>query len=83
MPAIRVEPVRTKQGRRSFVKFPWQIYKDDANWVPPLIPERLEYPDPERGLFTNTPKWRCSRRAGMVKQWGPSPPLSIVTSSST
>jgi hypothetical protein len=51
MPAIQVEPVTTGRGRRSFVKFPWRVYEDDPNWVAPLIPERLEYLDPERELF--------------------------------
>jgi GNAT superfamily N-acetyltransferase len=51
MPAIEVERVTTGRGRHTFVKFPWRIYKDDPNWVPPLISERLEYLDPDRGPF--------------------------------
>jgi len=51
MPAIQVEPVTTERGRRTFVRFPWRIYQDDPNWVPPLIPDRLEYLDPDRGPF--------------------------------
>lgn len=51
MPAIHVERVTTQRGRRTFVKFPWRVYKDDPNWVPPLISERLEYLDPDRGSF--------------------------------
>jgi GNAT superfamily N-acetyltransferase len=51
MPAIQVELVTTEWGRRRFVRFPWRVYKDDPNWVPPLIPERLEYLNPQRGLF--------------------------------
>lgn len=51
MAAIKVEPVTTERGRRTFVKFPWRVYKGDPNWVPPLIRERLEYLDPDRGPF--------------------------------
>jgi hypothetical protein len=51
MSAIDVEPVTTERGRRRFARFPWRVRKDDVNWVPPVIPERLEYLDPERWLF--------------------------------
>lgn len=51
MPAFEVAPVTTERGRRAFVKFPWRVYHDDPNWVPPLISERLEYLDPERGPY--------------------------------
>lgn len=48
---IRVQPVTTRRELRAFVKFPWRVYQDDPNWVPPLIAERLEYLDPARGPF--------------------------------
>ena len=51
MPAIEIERVTTASGRRTFVTFPWRVYKDDPNWVPPLISDHLEYLDPERGPF--------------------------------
>ncbi len=34
---IEVKRVETKKERRAFIKFPWKIYKDDPNWVPPII----------------------------------------------
>lgn len=51
MSPIRVQPVTTRRELRAFVKFPWRVYQDDPNWVPPLIAERLEYLDPARGPF--------------------------------
>lgn len=27
---------------KDFVKFPFELYKDNKNWVPPLIQEELE-----------------------------------------
>jgi GNAT superfamily N-acetyltransferase len=51
MSSIQVRPIATRRDLRAFVKFPWQVYKGDPNWVPPLISERLEYLDPARGLF--------------------------------
>ena len=37
MQSILVEPVTTKSQQKAFIKFPWGLYKDDPNWVPPLI----------------------------------------------
>ncbi|NLC69598.1 MAG: hypothetical protein GX754_12630 [Clostridiaceae bacterium] len=34
---IYVHPVRTKTELDIFIKFPWQIYKGNKYWVPPLI----------------------------------------------
>ena len=48
---IEIKPVQTKKDKRSFLNFPWKIYKDDPLWVPPLIPERAKVIDPEQGLF--------------------------------
>lgn len=34
---IEVKPVRTKAELKEFIHFPWQIYKGNKCWVPPLI----------------------------------------------
>jgi GNAT superfamily N-acetyltransferase len=51
MSSVEVRQVTTRRDLRTFVRFPWQIYKGDPNWVPPLISERIEYLDPNRGPF--------------------------------
>ena len=51
MQALEVERVATERGRRDFIAFPWRVYAQDPNWVPPLISDRLKYLDPERGPF--------------------------------
>ena len=51
MSATEIRPVQTPAERRKFITFPWQIYRDDPLWVPPLIPERLKVIDPQRGAF--------------------------------
>ena len=51
MTAIDVRPVTSHRERRSFLTFPWRIYRDDPLWVPPLLPERARAIDPERGAF--------------------------------
>lgn len=51
MSAIEVRPVRTAAERRTFLRFPWRIYRGDPLWVPPLLPERAARIDPARGTF--------------------------------
>ncbi|MEE8356345.1 MAG: hypothetical protein V3R33_03460, partial [Anaerolineales bacterium] len=51
MSDIEIRPVQTKGEKRKFLTFPWDIYRDDPLWVPPLLPERLRVTDPERGVF--------------------------------
>lgn len=42
-PSIRVQPVLSPRDRRAFVMFPWQVYRGDPCWVPPLISDQVEY----------------------------------------
>ena len=35
--AITVEKVVTRKQTREFIKFPYALYKNDKNWVPPLL----------------------------------------------
>jgi len=51
MSSIEIRPVTTGRDLHAFVKFPWRVYEDDPNWVPPLISERLEYLNPATGPF--------------------------------
>jgi GNAT superfamily N-acetyltransferase len=51
MERIEVRPVRTARERRTFLTFPWRIYRDDPLWVPPLLPERAKTIDPRIGTF--------------------------------
>jgi len=51
MTSIDVQPVTTRRQRRAFVHFPWRVYKNDPNWVPPLISDRMDYLDPAKGPF--------------------------------
>jgi len=51
MPALEIVPVEDRAGLRTFVTFPWQVYRDDPSWVPPLVSERLAFLDRERNPF--------------------------------
>jgi GNAT superfamily N-acetyltransferase len=51
MSPVHIVPVRTAKERRTFLTFPWRIYRDDPLWVPPLLPQRAKTIDPQRGAF--------------------------------
>jgi GNAT superfamily N-acetyltransferase len=51
MSNIEIHAVETPSQRHRFVTFPWQIYKNDPLWVPPLINERLKFIQPSTGVF--------------------------------
>lgn len=51
MAQLTVQPVTGRRALRAFVRFPWRIYRDDPNWVPPLISEQLRALDPAHNPF--------------------------------
>ena len=48
---IEVREVRTKGERARFIRFPERIYRNDPNWVPPLLVERRGFLDPGKNPF--------------------------------
>jgi len=36
---ITIQEVKTKNDLRAFLRFPWEIYRGDPHWVPPLLKE--------------------------------------------
>jgi len=48
---IEISPVTSRRDRDGFLKFPWQIYANDASWVPPLLLERKQFIDREKHPF--------------------------------
>jgi GNAT superfamily N-acetyltransferase len=51
MSSIQILQVKTKKDRKTFLTFPWKIYKNDPLWVPPLLPQREKAIDSQRGGF--------------------------------
>lgn len=51
MSQVEVSPVSSRKDRNAFIKFPWQIYKNDPAWVPPLILERKAFLNRKRHPF--------------------------------
>ena len=39
---VEIRGVSGKQALNAFIRVPWGIYKDDPNWIPPLLIERKE-----------------------------------------
>jgi len=48
---VEVTPVLDVAERDRFIKFQWEIYRNDLHWVPPLLMERHEFLDPARNPF--------------------------------
>ena len=48
---MQVRAVATRVDLERFHRFPWEIYRGDPHWVPPLLAERRELLDPRRNPF--------------------------------
>lgn len=48
---IEVKEMRSHADIKRFVLFPWTIYKDNPNWVPPLISEQCKFFDPKKNPY--------------------------------
>jgi hypothetical protein len=48
---VEIKEVKSGGDLSKFIKLPWKIYKNDKNWVPPLLIERKEFLDPKRNPF--------------------------------
>jgi len=49
--SVTVRPVQSKKDLMTFIKFPWKIYKNDPNWVPPLIMNEKNLLDKNKNPF--------------------------------
>jgi len=49
--SIEVKRVTNRHELLTFVRFPWQVYRNDHNWVPPLISAQLERLDARKNPF--------------------------------
>jgi GNAT superfamily N-acetyltransferase len=48
---IEVRRVESAAEKRRFLGFPWELYRHDPLWVPPIFSEREKAADPARGHF--------------------------------
>lgn len=66
---IIIRPVVTKADRRAFVDLAWEVYKDDAAWVPPLKDEVHALIDPKRNPWFGHARaqlWLAEREGRVV-----------------
>ena len=70
---IDVRPVQDRSDLDVFTKFPWQIYKRDPNWVPPLLDDRYSRIDLKKNPF-----WRTAERDIWIAWIGKQPVGTIA-----
>jgi GNAT superfamily N-acetyltransferase len=69
---LDVRPVATKRDLTTFIKLPWRLYRNDRNWVPPLVSERRQFLDRtknpwfEHGEAQYFLAWRDGRAVGRI-----------------
>lgn len=49
--SLSVVPVRSSSERRQFITMVWDIYRNDPNWVPPIVADRRKLLSPEKNPF--------------------------------
>ncbi len=54
MSTIEVKQLDRKKGIVPFLKFAWKIYKNDPNWVPPLMMDKKKILNPDKNPFYNS-----------------------------
>lgn len=51
MAELQIQPVQNDADLMAFITFPWEVYKGNPYWVPPLISERRDFLDPKENPF--------------------------------
>ena len=55
---MNIHPVKTKHDLKTFINFPYQKYKEDPVWVPPLRSEQRKQFDPQTNPFLDHCEWQ-------------------------
>ncbi len=69
---LTIRKVETPADWKAFIRFPWQVYENDPNWVPFLFFERQEFFDRNKHPFFETADveffmaWRGERPVGTI-----------------
>jgi GNAT superfamily N-acetyltransferase len=70
--AVEIRPVRSRHDLMRFIKLPFRLYKDQPNWVPPLVYERKRHLDRNKNPFFEHAEaeyflaWRDGRPVGRI-----------------
>ncbi|MBN2303818.1 MAG: hypothetical protein JXQ72_05045 [Anaerolineae bacterium] len=70
---VSVRKVTTRADFKIFLRFPWYLYKDDPNWVPPLVSSQRAKIDPRKN-----PTWRHLEGAYFIAWRGDQPVGTIA-----
>ena len=68
MNQVHIEPVADRKGVEALVTFPFELYRGDPNWVPPLIEERVAVFDRRKNPFYEHAEYQLflARRDGRL-----------------
>lgn len=69
-----IEIVKNQKDWKSFLEFPWRIYKGNEYWVPPLLADVRETLDTKQNPF-----WKHAKREIFLARKGDNPVGRIVT----
>lgn len=50
-PTLHIRPVHSRRDTKTFIKFQWEIYRDNPYWVPPLLMDRRKLIDRKGNPF--------------------------------
>jgi GNAT superfamily N-acetyltransferase len=68
---LEIRAVESKADLKTFIQVPWTIYRDDDNWIPPLIAERKQAFSSKNPFFRHArwqawTAWRNDRPVGRI-----------------
>jgi GNAT superfamily N-acetyltransferase len=69
---VEVRPVASKRELKAFMRLPWRLYRNEPNWVPPLLMDLRKRLDRERNPFFEHAEaeyflaWRDGRPVGRI-----------------
>ena len=65
---VTIEKVASPADLDTFIRYAWEIYRDDPLWVPPLIPMQRDFLDRQKGPFFEfgQAEYFLARRDGKV-----------------
>jgi GNAT superfamily N-acetyltransferase len=70
--ALEVRTVQSRGDLTTFIKLPWRLYRNERNWVPPLVFERRQFLDRRKNPFFEHAEaeyflaWRDGRAVGRI-----------------
>src|SRR5207248_3125215 len=69
---VEVRPVASKRELKAFMRLPWRLYRNERNWVPPLLMDLRKRLDRKRNPFFEHAEaeyflaWRDGRPVGRI-----------------